>query len=272
MHCTLHRDSHSSLKMKLCLGALMCTEINKALSVTKSVGTETIIVLKHFLLAPIKRHPSRTTSHMSNQNRLSVFPTRMNLTITKNRLKSAEKGYSLLKRKSEALQVKHREIQQKLNKEQDNLKNAINNAYYLLAKAEFLGSNIKMFLYECSRSPISVESSMEQVSGVFLPVYSLKQDNSNPLLFLDKSGSAYLGARNAFKTVIGRLIELASLKNSFVILDEVLKNTNRRVNALDFMLIPRINNTIDYINAELDEQDREEFFRLKKIQKSKKKS
>lgn len=196
----------------------------------------------------------------------------MNLTITKNRLKSAEKGYSLLKRKSEALQVKHREIEQKLNKEQDNLKNAINNAYYLLAKAEFLGSNIKMFLYECSRSPISVESSMEQVSGVFLPVYSLKQDNSNPLLFLDKSGSAYLGARNAFKTVIGRLIELASLKNSFVILDEVLKNTNRRVNALDFMLIPRINNTIDYINAELDEQDREEFFRLKKIQKSKKKS
>ncbi|ELQ74180.1 Vacuolar H+-ATPase V1 sector, subunit D [Trachipleistophora hominis] len=207
---------------------------------------------------------------MSTQNRLSVFPTRMNLTLTKNRLKSAEKGYSLLKRKSEALQVKHRQIQHKLEKEQHNLKTAITNAYYLLAKAEFLGSNIKMFLYECSRSPVSIESSIEQVSGVFLPVYTLKQDVGNPLLFLDKSGSAYLSARNAFRTVIGRLIELASLKNSFVILDEVLKNTNRRVNALDFMLIPRINNTIDYINAELDEQDREEFFRLKKIQKTKK--
>lgn len=207
---------------------------------------------------------------MSNQNRLTIFPTRMNLTITKNRLKSAEKGYSLLKRKSEALQVKHRDIQQKLEKEQDNLKVVINNAYFLLAKAEFLGSNIKMFLYECSRSPISIESSVDQVSGIFLPVYNLKQENTNPLLFLDKSGSAYINARSAFRKVVNKLIELASLKNSFLILDEVLKNTNRRVNALDFMLIPKINNTINYINAELDEQDREEFFRLKKIQKANK--
>lgn len=207
---------------------------------------------------------------MTHQNRLSIFPTRMNLTVTKARLKSAEKGYSLLKRKSEALQVKHREIMQKLDKEQGNLRSMINNAYYLLAKAEFLGSNIKIFLYECSKSSMLIESSMEQVSGVFLPIYSLKQENNNPLLFLDKSGSAYLSARNTFKLLVQRLIELASLKNSFVILEKVLKNTNRRVNALDFMLIPRINNTIDYINAELDEQDREEFFRLKKVQKVKK--
>jgi V-type H+-transporting ATPase subunit D len=56
-----------------------------------------------------------------------------------------------------------------------------------------------------------------------------------------------------------------------VILDEVIRMTNRRVNALEHVVIPRLENTIKYINSELDEMDREEFFRLKKVQASKKK-
>jgi V-type H+-transporting ATPase subunit D len=47
--------------------------------------------------------------------------------------------------------------------------------------------------------------------------------------------------------------------------------TNRRVNALEHILIPRTENTIKYINSELDELDREEFYRLKKVQGKKKK-
>ena len=47
--------------------------------------------------------------------------------------------------------------------------------------------------------------------------------------------------------------------------------TNRRVNALEFVLIPRIAEIIDYIKQELDEIDREDFVRLKKTQDNKKK-
>lgn len=61
------------------------------------------------------------------------------------------------------------------------------------------------------------------------------------------------------------------LQTAFVILDEVIRMTNRRVNALEHVVIPRLENTIKYINSELDEMDREEFFRLKKVQASKKK-
>jgi V-type H+-transporting ATPase subunit D len=55
-----------------------------------------------------------------------------------------------------------------------------------------------------------------------------------------------------------------------VILDEVIKITNRRVNAIEFVIIPKIENTIKFVTSELDEQDREEFFRLKKVQGKKK--
>ncbi|KAF9991644.1 H(+)-transporting V1 sector ATPase subunit D, partial [Modicella reniformis] len=57
---------------------------------------------------------------------------------------------------------------------------------------------------------------------------------------------------------------------AFVILDEVIKLTNRRVNAIEHIIIPRYENTIKFIISELDEQDREEFFRLKKVQGKKK--
>lgn len=54
-------------------------------------------------------------------------------------------------------------------------------------------------------------------------------------------------------------------------LDEVIKVTNRRVNALEFVLLPRIEFTINYIDKELDEESREDFFRLKRVTDNKKK-
>merc|ERR1712012_964618 len=71
------------------------------------------------------------------------------------------------------------------------------------------------------------------------------------------------------KAVIN-LIKLASLQTSFKTLDEEIKMTSRRVNALEYVLIPRIEETIAYIILEMDEQDREEFFRVKKVVEKKK--
>ena len=62
------------------------------------------------------------------------------------------------------------------------------------------------------------------------------------------------------------LIKLASLQTSFQTLDEALKVTNRRVNALENVTIPRIEGTLAYIGRELDELEREDFTRLKLVQ------
>ncbi|KAJ1891422.1 H(+)-transporting V1 sector ATPase subunit D [Kickxella alabastrina] len=87
---------------------------------------------------------------------------------------------------------------------------------------------------------------------------------------LGRGGQQIQRARAVYTKAVETLVELASLQTAFVILDEVIKLTNRRVNAIEYVIIPRIENTISYINSELDEQDREEFYRLKKIQGKKK--
>ena len=67
--------------------------------------------------------------------------------------------------------------------------------------------------------------------------------------------------REVYKKAVETLVELASLQTAFVILDEVIKVVNRRVNAIEHVIIPRTENTIAYIVSELDELDREEFYR-----------
>jgi len=64
---------------------------------------------------------------------------------------------------------------------------------------------------------------------------------------------------------IDLLVELASLQHNFHILDRAIKATRRRVNALRYVIIPRLERTLAYIVTELDEYEREEFYRLKKI-------
>merc|ERR1739842_269872 len=74
-----------------------------------------------------------------------------------------------------------------------------------------------------------------------------------------------------YKAAIILLVDLASLQASFVTLDNVVKITNRRVNAIEHVIIPRYEATLTYIISELDELEREEFYRLKKVQDKKKK-
>jgi len=60
-------------------------------------------------------------------------------------------------------------------------------------------------------------------------------------------------------------VALASLQTSLKTLDEALKVTNRRVNALEFVVMPQLSNTIKYVLSELDELEREDQYRIKKV-------
>merc|ERR1712008_469967 len=85
-------------------------------------------------------------------------------------------------------------------------------------------------------------------------------------------GKKIVAVRDKFTILLDKLIRLASLQTSFVTLDEALKVTNRRVNALENVTIPKIQHILDYISRELDELEREDFTRLKIVKKGKEKS
>jgi V-type H+-transporting ATPase subunit D len=79
---------------------------------------------------------------------------------------------------------------------------------------------------------------------------------------LGRGGQQIMKAKEVYAKAIETLVELASLQTAFMILDEVIRATNRRVNAIEHVIMPRLDNTIKYILSELDEMDREEFFRF----------
>jgi len=118
-----------------------------------------------------------------------------------------------------------------------------------------------------------VEARIDNIAGVKVPVFSAVDtaETSSDSTGLSKGGQQIAKARTTFAKSVDVLVQLASLQTSFKILDEAIKVTSRRVNALDTVVIPRITNTVEYIKSELDELEREEFFRLKRSQDKKKK-
>ncbi len=78
--------------------------------------------------------------------------------------------------------------------------------------------------------------------------------------------------RNCFKDLLEIVVEIASLQTSFIKLHQVIKVTSRRVNALEFIVIPRFKDVVIYINQELEELAREEKFTMKKVLENKKKA
>lgn len=74
-----------------------------------------------------------------------------------------------------------------------------------------------------------------------------------------------------FYEFLKKIVEIATLQTSYLTIDECLKITSRRVNALEYIVIPRIEYIIKYIITELDERSKEEKFKIKKILANKKK-
>ncbi|GKZ80131.1 H(+)-transporting V1 sector ATPase subunit D [Aspergillus niger] len=202
--------------------------------------------------------------------REAVFPTRQSLGLMKGKLKGAETGHSLLKRKSEALTKRFREITRRIDEAKQKMGRVMQIAAFSLAEVSYaVGGDIGYQIQESAKQArFRVRAKQENVSGVLLPHFeSYTEDGINDfgLTGLGKGGMQVQRCRETYARAVETLVELASLQTAFVILDEVIKVVNRRVNAIEHVIIPRTENTIKYINSELDELDREEFYRLKKV-------
>jgi len=191
----------------------------------------------------------------------------------KGRLKGAQTGHSLLKKKADALQMRFRLILGKIIETKTLMGEVMKEAAFSLAEAKFAtGDFNQQILQNVSRAPIKVRTKKDNVAGVSLPVFEsyLEGGDSYELTGLARGGQQLAKLKKNYQKAINLLVDLASLQTSFVTLDEAIKVTNRRVNAIEHVIIPRIERTLAYIISELDELEREEFYRLKKIQDKKK--
>ena len=218
----------------------------------------------------------------ASQNRLPVVPTVTVLAIMKGRLQGASKGHALLKKKADALNMKFRQILKKIVEAKEKMGSMMKDSFFSLAQAKYRNGDFRhTVLDNVDQASVTVQACRENVAGVKIPTFECRikdqtgRGNASgsgiSLIGLGTGGKQIQECRKSFLDAVELLVELASLQTAFVTLDGAIKTTNRRVNALEHVVVTKLENTIAYIKGELDELEREEFFRLKKVQGNKKK-
>lgn len=211
---------------------------------------------------------------MSANNRYPALPSRMSLIAFKTRLKGAQKGHSLLKKKADALVIRYRMIMSDLRKAKISVISQVKDSHFCVTNATFIAGDISFAVQESLKLPAyKTNLHVDNVAGVQIPTMRSHNDDTELAQLvsgLGKGGEQIKEARRAFRDTLQALVKIASLQAAWITLDIAIKITNRRVNALEKVVIPKVQGTLDYIGSELDELEREEFFRLKMVQKKKK--
>lgn len=201
-----------------------------------------------------------------------VAPTRMALQTYKGKRAAAKKGHELLKKKADALKVHFRRILGEIAKTKATMSHDASNAFFSLTQAEYAAGKFKHKVLDREMTAsIRFVTQTDNIAGVKLPIFTevSQQVTESENFGLSGGGRMIQQAREKFSEFLSNLVSLASLQTSFMALDEALKITNRRVNALENVTIPRIDNVLSYIIRELDELEREDFSRLKRVQAKK---
>ncbi len=204
-------------------------------------------------------------------SRLAVNPTRMELRRLKARLKTAQRGHKLLKDKSDEMVrrfLSYVKENKRLREETEtDLAEAMKS--FTLAKAVMSKTELAETLCMPARKA-SVETSMENVMGVEVPVVQIAFDGAasgvDALPYSLVSAASDLDtAIEKINELMEKLLRLAQVEKTCNMLAEEIEKNRRRVNALEYVMIPQLTETIKYIVMKLDENERGSIVRLMKV-------
>lgn len=202
-------------------------------------------------------------------DRLDVMPSRMVLAGIKDKFNAAKKGHSLLKRKSDAIKMQLNRILKDILLTKRRVGKSLAESYFSHTGAVWAAGEFNHQVIEnTTTASYRIRAKVDNIAGVKIPVFEralASGATKDPMVGLSKGGTEVNVCKDSFTETLSDLIKLASLQTSLKTLDEALKVTNRRVNALEFVITPRLENTITYINAELGELEREDTYRIKKV-------
>lgn len=203
---------------------------------------------------------------MSSQ---SIIATRMALLATKKKITLATKGHKLLKEKRDALIGEFFAIVDKVKKLREQVETELEGAFKSLILAEAVNGIGEVRRAASVAQPVApITRSSKTIMGLKVPLFTFE---GKPMKVTGRGYSLVTTsveldyAAQHFERVLTTLISVAEMEAAVEALAQDIKKTKRKVNALEQILIPRLEEERDYITMRLEEMDRETFGRLKII-------
>ncbi|MBS3749053.1 MAG: V-type ATP synthase subunit D [Candidatus Thermoplasmatota archaeon] len=205
---------------------------------------------------------------MTEQLLEGVKPTRMELLSIRKKLSLAEKGHNLLEQKRDSLVERFFSVIDKRNDLVNDLDELFKDAFQSLIQAQMImGEDQVDRIARLSPHAGELEFTEDNIMGVKIP----KMDDQSftipkePSYGMSESCAKLDDSQQHFRTVMQHLLKLADLEGGIKSLAVEIEKTKRRVNVLENNLIPKLKATQKYIEMQLEEREREDFFRRKRI-------
>ncbi len=200
--------------------------------------------------------------------KLNVNPTRMELRRLKTRLKTATRGHKLLKDKSDEMirqfMLYVRENKRLREEVEDELQASLKS--FMLARAVSSDAVIEEAVLMPS-THVGLNTSSKNVMSVDVPVFDIVEGEISDLYpYSFASVSSELDTSiSSLTTLLPKLLKLAEVEKTCNMLADEIEKNRRRVNALEYVMIPQLEETIKYITMKLDENERGNITRLMKV-------
>lgn len=201
---------------------------------------------------------------------MQVSPTRMELTRLKKRLKTATRGHKLLKDKRDDLMKKFLELVRKNKEFREIVEQKILRMYsgFAVASAVMSPEMLEEALM-LPKSSVDLDVQTKNVMSVNVPVFEFSTDIEKFKDIYSYGFNFTSGELDAsvdvLRDVLPYLLQLAQMEKSAQLLAEEIEKTRRRVNALEYVQIPMLQETIKHISMKLEENERGNTSRLMKI-------
>ncbi|HDN96306.1 MAG TPA: V-type ATP synthase subunit D [Thermoplasmatales archaeon] len=196
---------------------------------------------------------------------LDVKPTRMELLRIRKRKALAMKGYQLLSEKRDALISSFFKLIKERKKKRQEMEEKLMEAYKSLIMAEMvMGEERVRWLAEKISKEREIKMEKSNIMGVSIPKFELGEEIKLDYSLLSTHSEFDETIKKA-NEALKKIIEVAEIEGSIQLLGKEIEKTKRRVNALEYIFIPRLLATISYIERQLEEREREDFFRRKRM-------
>ncbi|KPU44202.1 V-type sodium ATPase subunit D [Oxobacter pfennigii] len=202
--------------------------------------------------------------------RLNVNPTRMENTRLKKRLKVAARGHKLLKDKQDELMKKFIELIKRNNELRLSVEKELSESLkeFMMAKAVMSTEMLEAAIL-IPTERVSLDVSQRNIMSVNVPVMKFVRDAKQgasiyPYGFAQSSGELDRAIKKLYD-ILPHLLELAEVEKTCQLMADEIEKTRRRVNALEYVMIPQLEETIKYITMKLEENERGNLTRLMKI-------